>query len=345
MVETASGEAVMENLRKYYTVIYAQCFSPCNKYLVAASNYGEIAVFVASNFLSTAYGSDDEDGSPSREPFYKFAAHSGSIFALVACDDFLISGGSGEIFAWNWDKLKRRTAEKSWALSIPQGESIVQPEVNALVLSGKDSDQRVLIAGCGDNKVYVWDVETRMLLSTLSRHTDYVHDLALASNNTQLYSAGEDGSVLCWDVRSLQREVFHIEPFKREELQRPRFGKWIGCVALEAGDEWLLCGGGPNLCVWHVPTSSPATPLVELARPAHVAHFYEDMIVAGGGEPNLYHWDFSGQLKAKIDTSASSLYSVVFQLNPPHKGLCAAGSSYKIEVCTNFLYRDFSLHF
>ncbi|KAL3197161.1 hypothetical protein MRX96_014775 [Rhipicephalus microplus] len=252
MVETASGEAVMENLRKYYTVIYAQCFSPCNKYLVAASNYGEIAVFVASNFLSTAYGSDDEDGSPSREPFYKFAAHSGSIFALVACDDFLISGGSGEIFAWNWDKLKRRTAEKSWALSIPQGESIVQPEVNALVLSGKDSDQRVLIAGCGDNKVYVWDVETRMLLSTLSRHTDYVHDLALASNNTQLYSGG-----------------------------RGRVRPLLGPV----------------------------------------------------------------QLKAKIDTSASSLYSVVFQLNPPHKGLCAAGSSYKIEVCTNFLYRDFSLHF
>uniref|UniRef100_A0A1E1X3F5 Uncharacterized protein n=1 Tax=Amblyomma aureolatum TaxID=187763 RepID=A0A1E1X3F5_9ACAR len=332
----------MTNLRKYYTVIYAQCFSPCNKHLVAASNYGEIAVFALSHFLSV----EEEDGGNSqRDPFYKFTAHSGSIFAMVMSEDFLISGGSGEIFAWNWDKLKKKSVEKCWALSIPQGESIVQPEVNALVLSGRDSEQKLLIAGCGDSKIYVWDIETRTLLSMLERHTDYIHDLALASNNTQLYSAGEDGAVLSWDIRTLRREVFHIEPFKHEELQRPRFGKWIGCVALEAGDEWLVCGGGPSLCIWHIPMCSPATRLVDLARPAHVAHFYDDMVVAGGGEPNLYHWTFSGDLKAKIETSASSLYSVAFHLGPPQKGLCVAGSSYKIEVCTNFLYRDFSLHF
>ncbi|XP_077532030.1 THO complex subunit 6 [Haemaphysalis longicornis] len=331
----------MENRRKYYTVIYAQCFSPCHKYLVAASSYGEIAVFAASHFLSN----EEEDEGSSRNPFYKFTAHSGSIFAMIMSDEFLISGGNGEIFAWNWDKVKKKSAEKSWALSIPQGESIVQPEVNALVLSGKDSEQTLLIAGCGNNKIYVWDIETRTLLSTLTRHTDYVHDLALASNNVQLYSAGEDGAVLCWDIRSLRREIFHIEPSKHEELQRPRFGKWIGCVGLDTSDEWLVCGGGPTLCIWHIPMSSPATPLTDLAKPAHVAHFYDDMVMAGGGEPNLYHWSFSGDLKAKIETSASSLYSVAFHLDPPHRGLCAAGSSHKIEVCTNFLYRDFSLQF
>ncbi|KAH9376470.1 hypothetical protein HPB48_006555 [Haemaphysalis longicornis] len=237
----------MENRRKYYTVIYAQCFSPCHKYLVAASSYGEIAVFAASHFLSN----EEEDEGSSRNPFYKFTAHSGSIFAMIMSDEFLISGGNGEIFAWNWDKVKKKSAEKSWALSIPQGESIVQPEVNALVLSGK---------------------------STLTRHTDYVHDLALASNNVQLYSAGEDGAVLCWDIRSLRREIFHIEPSKHEELQRPRFGKWIGCVGLDTSDEWLVCGGGPTLCIWHIPMSSPATPLTDLAKPAHVAHFYDDML-------------------------------------------------------------------
>lgn len=332
----------MANLRKYYTVIYSQCFSPCNKYLVAASNYGEIAVFTVSHFLSV----EEEDGGNSQRcPFYKFSAHTGSIFAMVMSEDFLISGGNGEIFAWNWDKLKKKSAEKCWALSIPQGESIVQPEVNALVVSGRDSEQKLLIAGCGDNKIYVWDIETRTLLSMLDRHSDYIHDLALASNGMQLYSAGEDGAVLSWDVRTLRRETFHIEPFKHEELQRPRFGKWIGCVSVETGDDWLVCGGGPSLCIWHIPMSSPATCLVDLARPAHVAHFYDDMVVAGGGEPNLYHWTFSGDLKAKIETSASSLYSVAFHLGPPQKGLCVAGSSCKIDVCTNFLYRDFSLQF
>ena len=28
-----------------YTTVYDQCFSPCGKYLAAASNYGDIALF------------------------------------------------------------------------------------------------------------------------------------------------------------------------------------------------------------------------------------------------------------------------------------------------------------
>lgn len=224
----------MDNLRKYYTTIYAQCFSSCRKYLVAASNYGEIAVFAASNFLST----EDQDlEEQCRDPIYKFQAHTGSIFALVLSEDFLISGGNGEIFAWDWNGLKKKSAKMSWSLSVPQGENIVQPEVNALVLTGKDSEQRVLLAGCGDNKVYAWDIETRMLLSIFDRHTDYIHGLAVKASNVEVYSASEDGSVKLWDLRTPAKEVSCIEPHKHEDLHRPRYGKWIGCVALDSSEE------------------------------------------------------------------------------------------------------------
>ncbi|CAN7988669.1 unnamed protein product [Ixodes pacificus] len=336
------SEKAMDNLKKYYTTIYAQCFSPCQKYLVAASNYGEIAVFAASEFLSNE---ETEAEDHSRDPIYKFQAHSSSIFALVMSEDFLISGGNGEILAWDWSSLKKKTAKKSWSLSIPQGENIVQPEVNTLVLTGKDSEQRVLLAGCGDNKVYAWDIETRILLSTFDRHVDYIHALAVKANNVEVFSASEDGSVKLWDLRTPAKEVSCIEPFKNEELQRPRYGKWIGCVGLDSSDEWVICGGGPTLCIWHTRSLSPVTPLSDLKRPAHVAHFYSDMVVAAGGDPNVYHWSFSGDLKAKVETSASNLYSIALNEEAPYKGLCAAGSSHKILVCTNFLYRDFFLRF
>ncbi|EEC11995.1 conserved hypothetical protein [Ixodes scapularis] len=204
----------MDNLKKYYTTIYAQCFSPCQKYLVAASNYGEIAVFAASEFLSNE---ETEAEDHSRDPIYKFQAHSSSIFALVMSEDFLISGGNGEILAWDWSSLKKKSAKKSWSLSIPQGENIVQPEVNTLVLTGK------------------------------------------------------------------------------------------------------ICGGGPTLCIWHTRSLSPVTPLSDLKRPAHVAHFYSDMVVAAGGDPNVYHWSFSGDLKAKVETSASNLYSIALNEEAPYK--------------------------
>lgn len=332
----------MDKLRKYYTTVYAQCFSPCHKYLTAANNYGEIAVFAVSDFLSNDDGIADDCR---REPMYKFQAHSNTIYSMVMSEDFVISGGNGEIFAWDWSAVKKKSAKLAWSLTIPQGESLLQPEINALVLTGKDSEQRMLLAGCGDNKIYAWDIETRTLLHTLTGHTDYIHGLALTSSNLELYSASEDGSVKQWDLRNPTRPVSSVEPYKNEELQRPLYGKWIGCVALDSNDDWMICGGGPMLCIWHISSSSPVTPLSSLTHPATVAMFYDDMVLAAGNDPSVYHWSFNGDLKARVETSASNLYSVVINDNPLYKALCAGGSSYKIEVCTNFMYRDFSLIF
>ena len=59
-----------------------------------------------------------------------------------------------------------------------------------------------IIAGCGDNNVYVFNLETLDLKNTLTGHTSFVHCVCAArSAGLSVLSASEDGTVKLWDTR------------------------------------------------------------------------------------------------------------------------------------------------
>lgn len=64
--------------------------------------------------------------------------------------------------------------------------------------------------------------------------------------------------------------------------------------------------------------------------------------MAGGKINKFYRMTFNGDSISEIPTSSVSTYSVVHQ-EEPYKALCVAGSSPKIDVCTNFGYKDLVL--
>jgi len=44
------------------------------------------------------------------------------------------------------------------------------------------------------------------------------------------------------DTRAGDREAVHIiEPQKNESCARPSIGKWIGFVAVDKADDWMVC--------------------------------------------------------------------------------------------------------
>jgi len=49
--------------------------------------------------------------------------------------------------------------------------------------------------------------------------------------------------VLWWlDTRASNCEAVHIiEPRKNESCARPKIGKWISSVAVDKGDDWMVC--------------------------------------------------------------------------------------------------------
>lgn len=100
-----------------------------------------------------------------------------------------------------------------------------------------------------------------------------------------------------------------------------------------------MCGGGPKLSLWHFRSLTPSTIFPIDDKGIHVAEVLEDKVIAGGRSKSFYSMIFNGNIVSEIPTSCVTVYSAVHQQNP-YKALCIAGSSPKIDVCSNFNYAD-----
>ncbi|XP_077996115.1 THO complex subunit 6 homolog [Glandiceps talaboti] len=330
-------EDIIKQRQEFHMTVFCQCFSPCGKFLVAANNFGKIAVFSLVSALSPDVIEDN------RKPILTFQGSKSSIYTLLSTSKFLICGGEGDIRAWNWSDIYKKTPKVAWSLSKSSNLTFDEPETNCLLYNEKDN---TLYSGCGDNNVYVWDLESGTCKDKLKGHKDYIHCLTFRNSGQEVISGSEDGSVRIWDTRRPTEAMQVVEPYKHEECCRPNQGKWIGCLAVDPSDDWLVCGGGPSLTSWHMRSLSPTIvfPTPDVCH--HRVMFYEDMIISGGSSPYIYHWNINGDMKSQIPCTPSCVYDIAINThNENYKVLGACGSSHKVDIFTNFGYKAFSLLF
>jgi THO complex subunit 6 len=97
------------------------------------------------------------------------------ISSLTGTDKFLIVGSVNEISGWEWKGvLSSKLSKPAWQIKISPQSSIEQIDVNTLWLS---DDNEKLYAGCGDNKIHVYNLEDGRELSSLTGHDDYIHSV------------------------------------------------------------------------------------------------------------------------------------------------------------------------
>ncbi|XP_053987438.1 THO complex subunit 6 homolog [Hylaeus anthracinus] len=325
------------NQKLFYNTVLSQTFSPDGNYLVAGNIYGDVSIFE----LSKALGPHKVDENELQGPNYHFTAHqSQQVQSMVSTDNFLVTGTCGEICGWSWKTVTSSKAQKnkaSWTIQIPVNkDSYEKPDVNYLVYS---KPNHLLYAACGDNNIYVISMEDGKILRNLQGHSDYIHCLSLMGN--QLASCAEDGTVRFWDLRK-EEITNQLTPYMVNKLARPWIGKWIGAVDIT--EDWMLCGGGPNLSLWHMRTMEVATVFDLPDEGIHVASIYEERVIAAGAASHVYHLTYQGGTLAKVPTSSNTVYSIVYQVTP-QKVLSVAGSSNNLDVCTNFNYRELMLKF
>ncbi|XP_063974502.1 THO complex subunit 6 [Diachasmimorpha longicaudata] len=327
----------IEKQKLLYNTVLAQTFSPNGKFLICSNIYGDISVFD----IPKALGPTKENDNDLQGPMYKIPAYTDHhVESMVTTDNFLVTGTAGEISGWDWKTLTSDKASKikvSWTVQMPvDRDTSEKPDVNYMAYS---KPNHILYAGCGDNKIYAVDMEHGKILRKFEGHTDYIHNLALLNN--QLVSTSEDGSVRVWDLRKNENTNV-IQPYLFEKIARPTLGKWIGAV--DFTEDWLVCGGGPRLSLWHLRTMEPATIFELPDEGIHVATIYEERIIAGGAMPHVYHLSYQTDILAKVPTSSNTVYSIVYR-ETPQKILSIAGSSNNLDICTNFNYREFMLRF
>ncbi|XP_075999061.1 THO complex subunit 6 homolog [Genypterus blacodes] len=313
--------------------VFSQSFSPCGRFLAASNNYGEIALFSLSSALSP-----DATGQ-SQKPVLTFTAHEGPAFSLLSTDSHLLSAGNGEISCWSWAELIKKNPKPQWTRRPQYRSSLEIPEINAMILNPRDNS---LVVGGGDNNIHVMDLENGVFKSVLQGHSDYIHCLSVREREGEILSGGEDGAVRIWDCRTGQ-SVHCVELYKYEACARPQYGKWISCLTTDS--DWMLCGGGPSLSLWHLRSLSP-TSIFPLSGCQRQATFYQDMILAVGDGPHVSHCLLGGDVKAQIPCLPQSLNTLALNTNSTeHRVLTVGGSSDHIDVFTNLSYRAFSLSF
>ncbi|KAM3961251.1 THO complex subunit 6 [Aphomia sociella] len=318
-----------------YNTILCQTFSRCGKYLIAGNIYGQVAVFDLDRILNPVVELLTADYN---KPKHIHTLESGrQVCSLISSEKFLIIGSVNEISGWDWKGfLSSKLNKPSWVIKIPSNSILEQIDVNSLCLL---EDESRLYAGCGDNKVYVFNLEDGKPITTYSGHDDYIH--SVHGKNQQLISAGEDGKVLLWDLRT-GKSHNKLEPHSNSKVSRPDIGKWVGSATL--GDDWIVCGGGPRLALWHLRSLDAVTVFDIPDHGIHVSFFHDDCVVAGGAAKHLYQLSYSGEVKVEMPVSATTVYSAILRTNP-NKVLAIAGSSPEIDLCTTFNYRDQVLHF
>ncbi|ELT98754.1 hypothetical protein CAPTEDRAFT_224884 [Capitella teleta] len=216
-------------------------------------------------------------------------------------------------------------------------ESFTQTEVNCLKFVHNENGSQ-LLGGCGDHQVHMWDVESGSHVGTLEGHTNYIHDLAVRGNSNECISASEDGTVRIWDLRSRGQAQHVMQPNQHNLCVRPQYGKFITCVAVDKSDNLMVCGGGPRLCLWHLRQLAPTAQFDTPQATANTAMFLEDSVISAGTEPFVHHWSLNGDQRAKVPCTPSTVYSLA-----TNKILSVAGNSHKIDICTNFRYKAFSM--
>jgi THO complex subunit 6 len=320
----------------HYTTVLAQVFSPDGEYYAAGTAAGDLAVWRVSSLVARG---------EKRSHIAKWRPHHSSpqcdVHSLASTEAFLLTGGRGEVMAWAWDTIVQgEVGQPDWDIQVPG-----RGEINSMLVLPESGTQGRLVLGTGNSNIYMYDLETRQLVTTLTGHTDYVHSVASGQgegDTNTLVSGGEDGTVRLWDPRKGE-QVHCLTPSEKSELARPHLGRHINCVAVSS--DWMACGGGPRLALWHLRTLAPAVTIPPVETEAKTASFHDDIIMCGGRKV-VYQANFSGEVKAEVGVSFSTTYSLAWQDTESHKVLCVAGSSSYIDICApNFNYKDATISF
>lgn len=130
-----------------------------------------------------------------------------------------------------------------------------------------------------------------------------------------------------------------MEPYKNNALCRPEHGNWQGTVSIT--NDWLVCGGGPKLALYHLRTLD-CTTSYSFPGKLHVSTLLDNVVIAGGDHKYLHRYDLNGDVTAEIELSSSSALSLVLQTEP-FKIMSIGGTSNKLDICSSFNYRDMVL--
>ena len=164
--------------------------------------------------------------------------------------------------------------------------------------------------------------------SALRSHEDAVRSIAISKNGKTLFSCGDDGKALMWDMNDPGKAPVQLDLFmqKNEPLR---------AIAISQDEQWVICGTlDGRLLPWNINTRKPLpmaltghTSIVNcLAVHPSLAYF-----ASGGSDGRLFLWKHSNGIFTKqlLDSTAGAIHCLAF--SPDGKYIAYGTESGKVN--------------
>eukprot|EP00658_Telonema_sp_P-2_P081824 TRINITY_DN8490_c0_g1_i4.p1 TRINITY_DN8490_c0_g1~~TRINITY_DN8490_c0_g1_i4.p1 ORF type:complete len:347 (+),score=63.60 TRINITY_DN8490_c0_g1_i4:215-1255(+) len=331
-----------ERRRRAHVQVLASAFSPDGEYLVAGTSEGRICGWHMPSLRANQPTLDQ-----TAKADLSFLAHTGAAFTVCFTNNggTLLSGGDDGVRVWDWSAVigsQDEDVRPCAVLDTPRVEErgvvLPVPEINGIALL----DNR-LYGASGDGTAYEWDLATGQCLGRLEGHSGYLHAIVARPGTRQVVTGSEDATIRFWDVRNRSVVQTLWEPSGPGlNCHEPDKQRWIGCLAVDDADSWLVAGGGGRaLTTWHMHSGTCAAIMPTVSTPQAAVFSHTGEIVTGGNEEWLYTWRTSGQLVCRAACTNRSVYTV--SSDRTNQLVACGGTGGSMDVYVTPVSRTFSL--
>lgn len=114
---------------------------------------------------------------------------------------------------------------------------------HVLTTSAVNHDGTLVLSGCGDGTLLLWDVQTRQLLRTFRGHSEVVGEVCFSPDGRHVLSASHDKTMRLWEVETGRC----VRTFAEHT-------KLVGAVCFSPDGRWALSTDDKALRLWEVKT-------------------------------------------------------------------------------------------
>ena len=188
-------------------------------------------------------------------------------------------------------------------------------------------DSKLLVSGSGD-KVYLWNIESGLLVRSFEGHTGYVRSVAFSPNGKFLVSGSGDKTVRLWNIESgLQVGIFEGHT------------GFVRSVAFSSDSKLLVSGSGDmTVRIWNIAVGKQVYIFEEHTGYVKSVAFSSNGLIVGSGsyDKTVRVRDTTAKRYYNFEGHTSSVNSIAFS---PDNQFVASGSSDKTVRIWSFVTR------
>lgn len=250
----------LHTIQEYVNMIHGVDLSPDGRFLACGSDDHEVRLwdFQSRELVSVLSGHQSRVHCVLFSPDGRYLATSSRdrlvrVWDVPSCEERyqLPTGGVPyHALAWSQDSKLLGTGDRDGVMTLWDAETghrvqsfDHESRVNAIAFH---PDGKQAAAGCLDEKIYIWDLDTHRCTQILSGHQSEIWALAYTLDGRFLISGSDDCTVRFWDTDTGECE--HVLDNHKG---------WIQTLALSYDGEMLVTGSqDKTICLWELNQSN-----------------------------------------------------------------------------------------